>query len=218
MQGQRDRRDKAGKRFPADRARAAGERGEAEQMSMFLSLGLRHRPQEAGITLDEHGWADVEELIKGVCATGRHLDRALLEKIVVQDQKQRYSFSPDGKLIRANQGHSVPVDVELQVKEPPEYLFHGTAVRFLEQIRKEGLLPMSRLYVHLSQDKDTALKVGKRHGSPVVLKVSSGQMHRAGHRFFLSENGVWLIKAVGPEYFEVLREDTVNPPWDSSRL
>ena len=137
---------------------------------------------------------------------------------MVQDQKQRYSFSPDGKLIRANQGHSVPVDVELQVKEPPEYLFHGTAVRFLEQIRKEGLLPMSRLYVHLSQDKDTALKVGKRHGSPVVLKVSSGQMHRAGHRFFLSENGVWLIKAVGPEDFEVLREDTVNPPWDSSRL
>ena len=188
------------------------------KLGRFLSLVLRHEPQAAGITLDQHGWADVEALIAGVRRAGRTIDRETLERIVRENNKQRYAFNDDHTKIRANQGHSVPVDVELQVKEPPEYLFHGTAVRFLEQIRKEGLLPMSRLYVHLSQDKDTALKVGKRHGSPVVLKVSSGQMHRAGHRFFLSENGVWLIKAVGPEYFEVLREDTVNPPWDSSRL
>lgn len=176
-----------------------------DRLSVFLSLVLRHRPQEAGIVLDEHGWADVEELLAGVSASGRPLDRALLEEIVERDQKQRYSFSPDGRLIRANQGHSIPVDVEQEVKEPPEYLYHGTASRFLESIGREGLLPMSRLHVHLSGDADTALQVGKRHGSPVVLRVRSGEMSRRGHVFFLSANGVWLTGAVPAEYIEGLR-------------
>ena len=107
-------------------------------------------------------------------------------------------------MIRANQGHSIPVDVELEEQEPPEVLYHGTALRFLESIQKQGLLPMSRLYVHLSGDVETAQAVGKRHGRPVVLKVHSGDMHRDGHKFFRSQNGVWLAKKVDVGYFEQL--------------
>ena len=123
-----------------------------DRLSVFISLVLRHKPDAAGIRLDEHGWADVGELIEGVRATGRTIDLEILEEIVRTDEKQRYSFSADRTLIRANQGHSIPVDVELQETVPPDCLYHGTATRFLESIRREGLKPMSRLYVHLSKD------------------------------------------------------------------
>ncbi len=175
-------------------------------LSIFISRILRHRPEDANIELDEHGWANVEELLAGINATGRKIDRETLEEIVRTDKKQRYSFNEDGTLIRANQGHSVQVDVELAQQEPPEYLYHGTADRFLESIRKQGLLPMSRLYVHLSGDMETAHVVGKRHGRPVVLKVHSGDMHRAGVSFYRSKNGVWLTKKVDVEYFELMEE------------
>ena len=143
--------------------------GKTDKLSVFISLVLRHNPGAAGITLDEHGWADVQKLLEGVSATGRKIDMAVLEEIVKYDSKQRYSFNED---------------------------------RFLKSIHAEGLKPMSRLYVHLSKDVETALKVGKRHGTPVVLKVRSGAMYREGYKFYLSENGVWLTKMVSNQYLE----------------
>lgn len=184
--------------------------GKLDQLSIFISCVLRHRPQEAGIRLDEHGWADVTELLAGINATGRAIDREVLEEIVRTDKKQRYSFSEDGTRIRANQGHSVPVDVELAEQEPPEYLYHGTADRFLESIREQGLLPMSRLYVHLLADAETAFTVGRRHGRPVVLQVHSGDMYRDGVSFYQSQNGVWLTKKVDAGYFEQMEDWTLR--------
>lgn len=148
--------------------------------SKFISLILRHRPEVIGIELDEHGWADVGELIAGV-AKSRPFDMEMLEEIVRTDSKQRYSFNEDRTLIRANQGHSIPVDVELEQKEPPEVLYHGTGEKFVSSIDRQGLLPKSRLYVHLSPDEATARNVGRRHGKPVVYEVMAGQMVPAGH-------------------------------------
>ena len=171
--------------------------------SRFISLILRHRPDTIGILLDEHGWASVEELLTGISKT-QYIDRAMLEKIVETDSKQRYSFNEDKTLIRANQGHSIAVDLQLEQKQPPEILYHGTATRFLESIKKEGLKKMTRQHVHLSKEKQTAVYVGKRHGSPVVLKVYAKKMYQKGHHFYLSENGIWLCDAVPWEYLEVL--------------
>ncbi len=173
-----------------------------EKLSVFISLVLRHKPEAAYITLDEHGWADVEELIRGVNKTGRTMSREDLEIIVATSNKQRYRFNEDMTKIRANQGHSIPVDVELEQRQPPEVLYHGTATRFLDGILKEGLRPMTRLHVHLSASRETAGSVGKRHGQPVVLTVEAGRMHREGIPFFLSENGVWLTKEVPAEYIK----------------
>lgn len=175
-----------------------------DSMSKFISLILRHRPEAAYIELDEHGWAEVDKLIEGIRRTGKRINRELLEEIVRTDNKQRYSFNEDKTYIRANQGHSVPVDVGLKEQEPPVFLYHGTAAGFLASIEREGLKPMGRLYVHLSKDVETAVNVGKRHGKPVVLKIHSGDMYRDGQAFYLSENGVWLTKKVVPEYFERL--------------
>ena len=167
--------------------------------SKFLSLILRHKPETIGIKIDEHGWADVSELISGISKT-RPFDMKMLEEIVRTDSKQRYSFNEDKTLIRANQGHSIPVDVELEKKTPPEFLYHGTGEKFVSSIDKEGLLSKSRLYVHLSKDTETAVKVGSRHGKPVVYRVEAGKMADDGYEFFLSVNGVWLTKAVPAEY------------------
>ena len=167
--------------------------------SKFLSLILRHKPETIEIKLDEHGWADVSELISGISKT-RPFDMKMLEEIVRTDSKQRYSFNKDKTLIRANQGHSISVDVELEKKTPPEFLYHGTGEKFVSSIDKEGLLSKSRLYVHLSKDTDTAVKVGSRHGKPVVYRVTAGKMADDGYEFFLSVNGVWLTKAVPAEY------------------
>ena len=169
--------------------------------SKYISLILRHKPGVIGITLDEHGWADVKALIAGVNKT-HPLDRKTLEEIVRTDEKQRYSFNEDRTLIRANQGHSVRVDLELKKAEPPEFLYHGTGERSVPLIDAVGLNPQSRLYVHLSADKKTAEAVGSRHGRPVVYTVLSGTMYRDGFTFYLSENGVWLTKYVPAEYLE----------------
>lgn len=169
--------------------------------SCFLSLILRHKPEVIGITLDEHGWADVEALTAGIGQT-RPFTGEMLEEIVRTDNKQRYSFNEDHTLIRANQGHSIPVDVELPVMEPPEYLWHGTGQKYTASIDCRGLIPKSRLYVHLSADQGTAVNVGARHGQPVVYRVHSGRMHRDGMVFFRSVNGVWLVKEVPVEYLE----------------
>lgn len=172
-----------------------------KKTSIFISLILRHKPEVIGISLDEHGWAGVDELIKGINSTDDYtVNFDILEEIVLTDSKQRYSFNEDKTKIRANQGHSVNVDVELKEAEPPEQLFHGTGEKFAAAIRKEGLKPQSRLYVHLSKDRETAEKVGARHGKPHIFFVHSGKMFRAGHKFYLSENGVWLTKSVPPEF------------------
>lgn len=167
--------------------------------SKYLSLILRHKPEAIGITLDEHGWADVKLLIEGIGKT-HPFDRETLEEIVRTDNKKRYSFNDDKTLIRANQGHSIPVDVELPVEEPPEYLWHGTGQKFEVSIDKMGLIPKSRLYVHLSADRETAIKVGSRHGTPVVYRVDTGRMAGDGYIFYRSVNGVWLTKEVPAGY------------------
>ena len=176
------------------------------KLGRFLCLVLRHHPEEAGIALDEHGWADVETLLDGVCSTGRRIDRDTLERIVREDNKQRYSFNNDRTKIRANQGHSIQVDVEFRKVQPPQYLYHGTATRFLPDIQTEGIKKMNRQYVHLSPDYQTATAVGRRYGVPVVLRVDAGVMAQNGETFFLSENGVLLYEYVPPEYFNVVKE------------
>lgn len=171
------------------------------EISKFISLILRHKPEAIGITLDEHGWADTEQLIHGINQT-KHITMDDLERIVAQDQKQRYSFNEDQTKIRANQGHSIPVDVELQECTPPDLLYHGTGEKFTASIEKQGLIPKSRLYVHLSQDYGTAVKVGQRHGKPAVYIIDAAGMAKDGYTFFLSVNGVYLTKEVPVKYLK----------------
>lgn len=170
-------------------------------ISKYIALILRHKPEEIGISLDEHGWANVSELIEGISKTYT-FNMDMLEEIVNTDNKQRYSFNDDHTLIRANQGHSIPVDVELEEVIPPEFLYHGTGEKFVSSIDQQGLIPKSRLYVHISGDKDTARNVGMRHGKPVIYKIKSGEMNKDGYVFYKSVNGVWLTKEVPIKYLE----------------
>ena len=173
------------------------------ERSRFLSLVLRHRPEAAGVTLDEAGWTDVAELLAGCASAGRPMTRATLERVVETNDKKRFEFSEDGSRIRASQGHSVPVELQYEARTPPELLHHGTAARFLPAIRRDGLRPMQRHHVHLSPDPETAAKVGARHGKLVLLTVRAGDLHRAGHAFHLSTNGVWLVDHVPPGFIEI---------------
>jgi putative RNA 2'-phosphotransferase len=172
------------------------------RVSKFLSLVLRHKPEEIGLMLDGQGWAEVDELIACAGRHGRRLDRALIRRVVETNDKKRFALSDDGSRIRASQGHSVEVDLALEPRTPPEVLFHGTATRFLESIRNQGLHAGGRNHVHLSLDEATATKVGARHGRPVVLRVRSGEMARAGMIFYLSDNGVWLTGSVPAEFID----------------
>lgn len=171
--------------------------------SKFLSLVLRHRPEAIGLNLDPQGWAQLDELIRLANAHGRSLDHATIVGIVAASDKQRFAMSADGRRIRANQGHSVAVDLKLAALPPPDLLFHGTADRFVASIRAQGLLPQARQHVHLSADVATATAVGARHGRPVVLTVQAARMQRDGHVFHCSANGVWLTAAVPAEYLDV---------------
>jgi putative RNA 2'-phosphotransferase len=173
-----------------------------ESKSKFLSLILRHKPEEIGLILDPEGWADLDELIRLANAKGNALTRELVREIVASNDKQRFALSPDGLRIRANQGHSVHVDLKLEPQPPPDILFHGTATRFVASILEAGLRPGSRQHVHLSAGEDTAINVGSRHGKPVVLKVRAADMVRDGHRFYRSANGVWLTDLVPPGYLD----------------
>ncbi len=164
-----------------------------------MSYILRHRPDDIGLTLDAEGWADIAELLeksqKRICLT-----RSQLDIVVMDNDKKRFRISDDGLRIRASQGHSLNVNLNLQPRTPPDILFHGTATRFLSSILEDGLKSGSRQFVHLSIDRDTAHAVGSRHGSPVILTVAAREMVNAGHEFFLSDNGVWLTEAVDPRY------------------
>lgn len=173
------------------------------ETSRYIALILRHKPETIDIKLDEHGWASVNELIKGVSKT-HPLTMAMLEKIVEIDDKQRFAFNEDKTLIRANQGHSVSVDVQLKEAVPPKILYHGTAEKYVASIDRSGLIPKARLYVHLSETVETAIKVGARHGKPVIYVVDAEKMTADGFKFYLSVNGVWLAKRVPLEYLKKL--------------
>jgi putative RNA 2'-phosphotransferase len=179
------------------------------QTSKFLSLILRHKPEEAGLTLDDSGWCGVDDLLRGCAAGGHKITREELDTVVAENDKKRFEFSVDGNRIRASQGHSIEVDLQYTPKEPPATLFHGTTTRFIDSIKQLGLIKGARQQVHLSADRDTASKVGQRHGKPVVIKINAGEMHKSGIPFCLTANGVWLVDAVPPQYlhFEDLNVD-----------
>ena len=169
--------------------------------SKFLSFVLRHKPEAIGLVLDSEGWADIDALIACAARDGTTLDRSLIERVVNTNDKKRFALSSDGLCIRAVQGHSAEsVSLTHVQAVPPSMLFHGTATRFLDSIMAKGLLAGSRHHVHLSPDAETAVRVGQRHGKPVVLLIDAAAMHAAGVKFCLSENGVWLTDHVPPAF------------------
>jgi putative RNA 2'-phosphotransferase len=173
------------------------------EVSKFLSYVLRHEPQAIGLTLDQEGWADIGALIDGARQSGRLLDADLIRAVVASSDKKRFAISDDGLRIRAVQGHSTAsVAITYAEKVPPEFLYHGTATRFLDSILKEGLKPGERQHVHLSEDVQTATTVGQRYGKPVVLKIEALRMHQQGFKFFQAENGVWLVCQVLPSFMD----------------
>lgn len=175
------------------------------QSSKFLSLILRHEPAKFGVVLDGAGWTEVEALLAACRKHGRTIDRALLDQIVATNDKRRFSFDETGTRIRANQGHSVEVELGYEPANPPALLYHGTATRFVAAIRAEGLKKMARHHVHLSADEATAVSVGQRHGKPAVLVIDAAAMAGDGFAFFISTNKVWLVEHV-PTKFIVFPE------------
>ncbi|MEU9299102.1 RNA 2'-phosphotransferase [Streptomyces sp. NPDC048269] len=168
------------------------------KVSKYVSKHLRHQPERIGLVLDPHGWVEINDLLRAAAAHGFAFSRAELDHVVAANDKQR--FAVDGTRIRASQGHTVTVDLDLPEAEPPSYLYHGTVAAALDAIRAEGLRPMARHHVHLSPDRETATRVGARRGRPVVLSVDAGAMRAAGHVFRISANGVWLVDAVPPQF------------------
>src|SRR5262245_14282097 len=160
-------------------------------ISKYLSLHLRHQPERIGLKLEDGGWIDVDTLLTACANNGFPLTRAELEEVVVRNDKQRFSFDETGTRLRANQGHSVEVDLQLQLAVPPPLLYHGTTERLVAAILENGLMKMKRHHVHLSPTLETARKVGARRGRPVLLAVDAAAMHAAGHSFYVSANGVW---------------------------
>lgn len=173
---------------------------ELVKISKLIRLVLRHQPEAIGLALDPNGWAEVDELIRLANLQGHSITREIVERVVAESDKRRFAFDESGQRIRANQGHSVEVDLQFTPQVPPAKLYHGTATRFLTSIREQGLIPGARQHVHLSADTATATKVGQRHGQPAVLLVLAAEMQAAGHAFFLSANGVWLTAHV-PAWF-----------------
>jgi putative RNA 2'-phosphotransferase len=173
-------------------------------ISKFLSKHLRHQPEALGLTLAEGGWVEIAELLAACASHGFTITREQLEEIVRTSDKQRFSIDESSTRIRANQGHSTPVDLQLEPLEPPAILYHGSARKNVTVILAFGLLKMKRHHVHLSHEIDTALAVGKRHGEPVVFTIDSALMHARGHLFFRSDNGVWLTDHVPAEFLRVM--------------
>jgi len=169
-------------------------------LSKFMSLVLRHKPEEIGITLDENGWVLIEDLVR---SSNGILTEEVVKSVVENNDKKRFAISENGNSIRANQGHSVKIDLGLNPSEPPELLYHGTASRFLKNIQSEGLKARSRHHVHLSLDIEIARSVGRRYGKPVILKIYSLKMHQNGYPFYLSDNGVWLTQSVPVKYINI---------------
>lgn len=173
-----------------------------KKISKFLSLVLRHQPEIITLNLDENGWSDVEEL-QEKCANNNILfTLEELDEMVETNDKKRFIFNEDKTKIRANQGHSIDIDLALKSQQPPEFLYHGTAQTNVESILEKGIEKRTRQHVHLSSNKDTAEKVGMRHGKPVLLTIMTGKMHEDGILFYLSENNVWLTEFVHPQYIQ----------------
>lgn len=173
---------------------------ENKKISKFLSLILRHQPETINLGLDENGWADINELITKSAKNRMHFTLEELNEIVETNNKKRFAFNEDKTKIRANQGHSIDIDLALIALQPPEFLYHGTAEVNIASIREKGIERRSRQHVHLSSDKETALKVGMRHGKPVILTIRTGKMFEEGIKFYLSDNGVWLTDFVDAKY------------------
>jgi len=171
-----------------------------KKTSKFLSLVLRHKPETIGLKLDQNGWANTNELLEKINKQAFKLTLEELKTVVENNDKKRFAFSADIMRIRANQGHSIQVELQLTEKVPPEILFHGTAEKNLESIQAKGLLKGQRHHVHLSSDQATAHTVGKRYGKPIVLHINAAQMHQQGMPFFQAENGVWLTDHVAPNF------------------
>lgn len=171
-----------------------------KHISKFMSLVLRHRPEQIGLQLDEEGWADVNELVEKLNASGAGLTHELLDTVVTTNDKKRFAFNSDKTRIRASQGHSVDIDLALEPIVPPAVLYHGTAENNRSSILSSGIQKGERQHVHLSHEKETAVKVGSRHGKPIVLTIDAATMHTDGHLFYLSANGVWLTEFVDPKY------------------
>jgi putative RNA 2'-phosphotransferase len=172
------------------------------RLSKFMSLVLRHDPGVIGHSIDTGGWMSIEDLVFGANRQGVYLTRESVIAIAQEDEKGRYGLSDDGLRIKATYGHSIEVDLGLDALKPPEHLFHGTATRFLNSIKQAGITRKRRRYVHLSADRLTAVKVGGRHGRPVILTVKTGRMFDAGFVFYRSESGIWLTGRVPPEYVD----------------
>ena len=173
-------------------------------ISKYLSKHLRHTPEKIGLTLAIGGWVNVNDLLSACAAHQFPITRAELEEVVATSDKQRFSFDETKTRIRANQGHSVEVDLRLQPHIPPDVLYHGTGKQSVPAILQSGLHKMSRHHVHLSRDVETAQKVGMRHGQPVIFAIAATTMHQAGFTFYCSENGVWLVDHVPPQYLNIL--------------
>jgi putative RNA 2'-phosphotransferase len=173
------------------------------RISKRMSFWLRHQPADGGLTLDLAGWAGVQSLLEALRKKGAQIDLADLQRIVATNDKKRFEFDSSGDLIRARQGHSIEVELGYPPVEPPGFLFHGTATRNLESIRKRGLHRAGRRHVHLSTNAKNMIEVARRHGKPVLIRVSAGEMHKTGHSFFHTENDVWLTESVPPEFLEV---------------
>ena len=178
---------------------------DATGISRYLSYVLRHAPQSIGLQLDPEGWAHVDELIAGAARQGHHLDRATLETVCATNDKQRFAFDQSRTRIRANQGHSVEIDLQLAPLTPPDALYHGTSERTLPAILDAGLRKMARHHVHLSPDEETARRVGARRGQPIILTVDAAGLHTADGVFYESGNGVWLVDAVPPQFLAELQ-------------
>jgi putative RNA 2'-phosphotransferase len=175
------------------------------KISKFMSLVLRHKPQEIGLTLNEEGWANVEELISKLNTHGATLDINILQFIVDNNDKKRFAFNEDKTMIRASQGHSIEVDLNLPVSIPPDILYHGTADDTLSAVLKQGLKKQKRQHVHLSVEPATAISVGTRHGKPVLLEIDTIAMQQEGYVFYLSANGVWLTDEVPAQFIKPKR-------------
>lgn len=172
------------------------------KISKFMSFVLRHQPELIGLAPDEQGWVSVQDLIEKAQTKGIILDLELLKEVVENNEKKRFAFKEDFTYIRANQGHSITVNLGYQPTTPPPILYHGTADKYLEEILEEGLQKRSRHHVHLSVDVETAKKVGSRHGKPIILKINANAMFEAGMLFYVSENGVWLTDEVPIAFIE----------------
>ncbi len=173
------------------------------KISKYLSKHLRHKPERIGITVQPGGWVGVDELLAACKKYQFPITYTELEEVVYTNEKQRFSFDETGTLIRANQGHSIEIDLQLEPQVPPGVLYHGTGHRSVKSILKTGLSKMSRHHVHLSLDIATAKNVGARHGKPVVFTVDAAAMHTTGFTFYCSDNGVWLVDSVPPEYLKL---------------